>query len=80
MGAPPRPERERERPAAGELAGDRRLGLGPADRPAQARDLAPQVERVAGADDPLEADVVDAREEGEPAGEVGMARPQTAPT
>ena len=31
-----------------------------------------QVEHVAGADDALEAHGVDAREEGEPAGEVGM--------
>src|SRR5262249_45665268 len=59
--------RKGERPADGELAVDRRTHLAPADRAANGLDLAEQVEHVARADDALEAHVVDAGEEREPA-------------
>src|SRR5262249_7734056 len=58
-------DRERERPADGELAVDRRTHLALADGAANRLDLAEQVEHVTRADDALEADVVDAGEERE---------------
>src|SRR3954453_5873326 len=51
--------------ADGHLAADRRTHLALPDRPAHRHDLALQVERLAGLDQALEANVVDAAEEGD---------------
>ena len=58
---------ERQRPANGELAVDRRARLAAADRAANGLERALERQLVAGTDDALEAHVVDAGEEREPA-------------
>ena len=70
-----RAHREGQRSANRELAVDRRPAPCPCPiGPAHRLDLAEQLERLAGPDDPLEADVVDAGEEDEPAARSRAAR------